>query len=242
MAEKNNKTEQSAKKGWFDKLKDAVMEDSDSSSKSEDLGASSAPDNFKTATGFQYSTNIGVNAMPGVNFNQQGQFDQNFYNRFLQLIEEKNLPGTDYFEFSKAKKKLDSNQQMAGMPEPAKYQSAFIPLQSNDEKLTKESLLQSIDHYLNELDKEQVEFMQQHDSELTLEVNARFGEMEKEAQEIAALNVKIQEKQQKIGTLNVEAETAKAKIEATSRNFKVTFDAFTNQIKQDKTNIQNFIS
>lgn len=242
MAEKNQAPKS---KSIWSKLKDMAIEDTDSKNENEEVQVSEEEINAASrnttsaAPKFNYSSAPAVNSVPG--YVPQGQFDQNYYNHFSELLEEKNLPGTDYLELVKAKRKMDSNPQFAGMAEAAKFNSAYIALSSNDEKLTKDSLLKSADFYLEVLQQEEAEFTKEHASELENEVTARLREVEKETAEIAKLNAQIQEKQQRVAQFNSDAEAARIKLDFASRNFKATVEIYKGQIQQDKVSIQNFL-
>jgi len=162
----------------------------------------------------------------------------------LQLIEENNIEGVDYLEFSKAKKAMDG---IPGMAEAVKYQSAFATLSANA-KITKEHLLKTADFYIEKLDADSKEFEVEMKHELTAQVQSRIdkskskeGEIANKQEEIAKLTAEINNLQVEIGQNNVEAQQYQFNIDTTAKNFKATLEAVKAQINSDKQNIQNFI-
>ena len=244
MAEENKKS----KKSWFSKIGDAMFEtESSSSTEEKTTSVSDAPE---VTPGSKFAYSEATNGTPAnmTNFampNSTGVFDQKFYESFLKIIEENNVEGIDYYEFSKAKK---ANDNIPGMGEPLKFQSAFHTLKANYPDLTKEVLLKTADFYLEKLEQEAEHFKAEMDNEISSQITSRQNQVKAKQDEIArkqAEIVKIQTDmvtlQGDINTLNNEAQQIQVKIDSTAKNFQVSLDVLKAQIANDKQNIQNFI-
>ena len=232
--------------GLFKKLSSLVFEETETTEVSKET-SETTQSTQTTGKGFVYSDSQAGTSNPQVNLsipNANGIFDQKFYNHFLEIIEENNIEGVDYFEFSKAKKAMDG---IPGMAEAVKYQSAFASLSANS-KITKEHLLKTADFYIEKLDVDAKEFENERDSEIKNQVQSRIdqaktkeGQIASKQEEIAKLQAEINNLQVEIGQLNVEAQQYQFNIDATAKNFKTTLEAVKAQINSDKQNIQNFI-
>jgi len=244
MSDKNKEEKKPKGKGFFDKIKSIAFETTEENSENkEEIVPSTEGHNSK----FVYS-NVTQNpsiasGIPAMN----GQFDERFYQGLVKVMEDNNIEGTDYLEFSRGKKAMDS---IPGMAEQIKYQSTFAQLQANSsgKKIEKSYLLSTADFYIEKLDQEEKDFNLEMQKEINAEVSARNNQVQektnliKEKQDqIAALNAEINGLSMEIGQTQNDAQIAQAKIDATAKNFKVTLEAFKSQILLDKQNIQNFI-
>jgi len=231
--------------GLFKKLSNLVFEETETSEVKETSDPSQT--SSSNGKGFVYSDSQANNTNTQVNLsipNTNGVFDQKFYSSFLQLIEDNNIEGVDYLEFSKAKKAMDG---IPGMAEAVKYQSAFASLKANS-PITKEHLLKTADFYIEKLDVEAKEFENEMGKEVTAQVHSRMehsktkeGQIASKQEQITKLQAEINTLQTEIGQSNVEAQQYQFNIDATAKNFKVTLEAVKAQINSDKQNIQNFI-
>lgn len=228
---------QEKKSGWFKSLFVTEVEVEETPSVEEKTSNTLNP----IQSNFNYS-----NANPNANISPQmnGMFDEKFFAHLADVIEKSNLDGVDYYEFNKSKKNLDNT---PGFTEQMKYQSAFGVLAAST-NLTKERLLETADHYIKVLEKEESEFEKSKNSEIESQVTSRLSnasEKEKmiasKMEEIAKLQADITQLRTEIGVLQNEAQNSQFKIESTAKNFKYTLDSVKNQIIADKNNIQNFI-
>lgn len=247
--QKNNQKsnqENKPKKGFFKTLSSLVYEEDTTTTEeagdpSANLNANGQPNKFQYSDVAQSSTNIPVNiGIP----NSNGTFDEKFYNSFLQVLENNNIEGVDYLEFSKAKKAMDN---IPGMAEPVKYQSAFASLKANS-PVTKEDLLKTADFYIGKLDSEAKEFEAEMQNEIVAQVHSRNEQSAakqeqilKKQEQIAALQTEINNLGTEIGQANVDAQNFQAKIDSTAKNFKITLELVKNQINTDKSNITQYI-
>ncbi len=232
------------KKSFFKTLSNLVYEE-DTTTSEETTNSTAASSNAQPNK-FQYSettqsTNIPSNlGIPNVG----GTFDEKFYNSFLHVLENNNIEGVDYLEFSKAKKAMDN---IPGMAEAVKYQSTYASLKANS-TITKEQLLKTADFYIEKLENEGKEFDVEMQNEISAQVHARNeqskskeAEIVKKQEDIAKLQNEINVLNAEIGQSNVEAQQFQAKIDSTAKNFKITLEAVKGQINLDKQNIQTYI-
>lgn len=243
-----NKTKEEKKTGWFDKIGQSIgsaIFETESSNKSEDSNSESLTENIASESKFAYSDVPNSNTPVGMIIpNQNGVYDEKFYNNFLKIIEDNNIDGIDYYEFSKAKKANDGIQ---GFTEQMKYQAAYSSLKANS-NLTKATLLDTADFYIGKLNDEETSFNAEMQHEIESEVGLRLNQASSKQSEIVSKQeqiVKLQNEmsalQGEIGALNSEAQQIQSKIESTARNFKVSLEILKGQINLDKQNITTFI-
>ena len=242
-----NKNQETKKTGWFSKLGETIgsaIFETDAS-KTEETTSIPSTENTTSTSKFAYSDVSNSNVPAGMIIpNQNGVYDEKFYNSFLKIIEDNNIDGIDYYEFSKAKK---ANDGIPGFTEQMKYQAAYSSLKANS-NLTKDTLLQTADFYIGKLNDEETSFNTEMQHEIDSEVGSRLKEATAKQDEIVAKQeqiVKLQSEmsalQGEIGSLNNEAQQIQAKIESTARNFKVSLEILKGQINLDKQNITTFI-
>ncbi len=172
-----------------------------------------------------------------------GVFDKNFGDSFQKVLDDNNLQGIDYLEFSKAIKQMGGslNDSMA-------FQTVFTTLRVGDASLTKQKLASAIDHYINVLKEEEKEFKTEMADNVEREINARRKEAAdlntKNAdlvQQIQNINEQISQNQQKALQLNAEAADFEAKIGQTHKNFTVTLAHMISGLETDKVKIEQLI-
>ena len=156
-------------------------------------------------------------------------------------IENNNLKGFDYLEFRK------SVSAMEGMlDEELAIKSAFATAANMG--LTKDKLLQSIEHYKNVLAKEKRQFDDALKSQIDQKVNSKREEKLKLKEHILTLKKKITDAEAKINSYqeridNSDAEVAAAetKINNTKQKFEEAFDKFIEEMSNDSDTINNVL-
>ena len=167
--------------------------------------------------------------------------DAKSVNYLSAAIENNNLKGFDYVEFRK------SVSAMAGMlDEETAIKSAFATAANMG--LTKEKLLQSIDHYKNVLSKEKRQFDDALKSQIDQKVNSKREEKLKLKEHILALKKKITDAENKINAYqeridnsDADVAAAEAKINKTKENFEEAFTKFISEIDSDYASINNVL-
>jgi hypothetical protein len=120
--------------------------------------------------------------------------DDRFAGHFDQLLSEANIPGPDYYEFSRM------IGVMQGIPdEGARYSAAFAGLQVQG--LDKQRLLTTAGEYLRILATDADQFQQTVDAALQEKVHGKETEAEEKAGRIQALSQEILQLQQQISAL-----------------------------------------
>jgi len=242
--EKDNNKEKSSS-SFFSKMKSWVVEEvpdtNDQPSKKEtvvDTITATAP----IPSSFNYSTNPNP-------LQNNGVFDSNFYNELQVILDKNNLEGYDYLEFAKIRKRQET---IPNLSEPQKYQMAYESIQAmaqvSNQNVAKEHFVTTADHYIDVLNKEEVEFNTEMAKEMTNQVQSRLNSAQEKQQtivskteQIAKLNAEIAELNMSINQDTIEAQQMKDKIEATGKNFKVTIDIVKGEIERDKLNINTYI-
>lgn len=100
-----------------------------------------------------------------------GEISEEIYQKLNDAIEKANLPGNDFYEFMVA---LQNIQSMAA-DEKTKFGMVFMTLNSSD-KMSKDKLLSSVDHYLTVIDKEKTTFGKQMENALQQMVTVKENE------------------------------------------------------------------
>jgi len=184
-------------------------------------------------------------ASMGIPATGDGVFDQRFNDSFQELIAANNIPGIDYFEFRQAVAQMSG---VAGLNETSTLQIAYTNLKVGDPTLTKEKLMNSVDHYVGVLSEEESEFNEELASQTGSEVDSKRNraiELNAENEDLVAqineINAKIRENQAKAIELNNEASHAEANISQTSKNFIKTLTHVKSKLDTDKQKISDLI-
>lgn len=161
--------------------------------------------------------------------------DNEFKDYFTNLLKECNIPGPDYFEFSKA---IDA---LNGQPltEQQKYVSVFSSFATMD--VTKAKLLETADIYLKKIAAEKIDFAKELQDNTTKEIGgreAKVSELTAKNQELTEQiqknNVEISKLKGEINETNVQLSNSAAGFEQASQ---VALDTINNRI----INIQNYL-
>lgn len=157
-----------------------------------------------------------------------------FRQYFRQLFEEANLPGPDYYEFSKMTAAMGT---MAD--ERSRYCAAFAGLQSQG--LNRQQLLSSASTYIDLLEKDAVNFSVTVEAAVKEKLEAGKREMEEKAARIQQLTREISDLQQRVTALNGELKENEQKIAQSTEGYKTAMEAARNAILQDVEKIKLFI-
>jgi hypothetical protein len=162
------------------------------------------------------------------------QPDDRFAGHFDQLLSEANIPGPDYYEFSRMVGA------MQGIPdEGARYSAAFAGLQVQG--LDKQRLLTTAGEYLRILTTDADQFQKTVDAALQEKVNGKETEAEEKAVRIQALSQEILQLQQQISALQSEVRANKDKLTGSSNAYTAESQRRQQQIKNDIDKINQYI-
>jgi len=153
---------------------------------------------------------------------------------FDKLFSDANIPGPDYFEFSKMVAALK-----AVPDEFTRYSAAFVGLQAQG--LTKEKLLSTAQEYLKVIDTDATHFHSTVEAALQEKVQNKKAEAEEKANRIQTLSKEINELQNQIAALQAEIRDSEQKITGRSGDYTVESTARKQQIAADIENIKQYI-
>jgi len=124
---------------------------------------------------------------------------EKFNAHFEDLFQQANLPGPDYFEFSKM------CQAMSMLPDETKFPAAYGGLQVQG--LSKDKLLETANHYIAIIDEDAKKFSGAINDKIMSDVSNKRAEIEKKKVEIAQKADMISRLQQEIQSQSIEIAT-----------------------------------
>ena len=169
----------------------------------------------------------------------EGQVDDELLQKLCQVMEDSNLPGPDYLEL----KNVANNDEMKkAMPnEIQRLTVAFITMKSNTPEMTRERVLDSIDSYVEMMEKErqtghaQLEAIWQERVETqkaaVVEAEKQIVEMQNKLGELVSF---VQNKTNEIAAATNECNINKA-------NFDATVDFLVKNLADDKAKLTNVL-
>jgi len=178
---------------------------------------------------------ISFDPLPVSNCSHTPTVDEKFQQYFDKLFNEANIPGPDYFEFSKMTEAMHS------IPnETARYTAAFAGLAVQG--LDKQKLLSTARQYLQVLETDTAHFNTTVDAALQEKVHGKKNEVEEKNRRIQQLAQEISELQNQVALLLNEIKDNEDKIEASTGGYKAASKAMKNKILSDIQKIQQHIS
>lgn len=165
----------------------------------------------------------------------QGVADNKFIDLLEGIIEQNNQPGQDYFEFKQAVENMNS----LPMDEKTKFQTVYSVLSLQGCK--KESLVASLDKYIQIIQGEKASFDEEMKSEHVAKVQSKLAKAEESKKELETITKRLTELNSSILALSQEAQAEEMKIRATEANFKASADVIISEMISDKEKINNFI-
>jgi hypothetical protein len=153
---------------------------------------------------------------------------------FDNLFMEANIPGPDYFEFSKMVAALK-----AVPDEFSRFCAAYAGLQVQG--LTKEKLLSTAEEYLRVLDTDATRFHSTVEAALQEKVHGKKAAAEEKSERIRALSKEISELQAQIVALQAEIRDSEQKITGRSGDYTAESAARQQQIAADIEKIKQYI-
>jgi len=165
---------------------------------------------------------------------------QKFNQHFDELFDKANLPGPDYFEFSKM------CQAMNTLTEEIKFPAAFGGLQVQG--LTKAKLLESANHYIAIIDEDASKFNSAIDQKILADVQNKRSEAGQKRKSISEREEMIKNLQNEIANesieiskLETEASDQEQKANQKSLTYKAACEARKAMIASDLQKINNLI-
>lgn len=158
-----------------------------------------------------------------------------FRDYFDKLLSDANIPGPDYFEFSKMTEAMQ-----AITDEKARYSAAFAGL--SVQGLDKQKLLSTAAQYLQVLDNDAGNFNATVDTALQEKVIAKQKEIEAMQQRISELTKEITGLHNQVVVLNGEIKENEEKIENNTGGYKAALEIIKNNIMLDIEKIKQHIA
>jgi hypothetical protein len=173
-------------------------------------------------------------AAPSYPQGRQAAADPRFTDYFDKLFSETNIPGPDYYEFSKMTEAMHS------VPdEQSRFYAAFAGLQVQG--LDKDKLLSTATDYLRILSADADHFHSTIDAALQEKVHGRTTALEEKGQRIRDLSEEIASLQQQITALQSEIADNKNKIAASSNGYSAESERRKARIAADIEKIKHYI-
>jgi hypothetical protein len=167
----------------------------------------------------------------GVTATDKGKFREYFDKLFVEA----NIPGPDYYEFSKMVEAMQS------IPdEKARYAAAFVGLQVQG--LNKDKLLSTANEYLRLLDADAVNFNATIDATLEQKVKAKRNEVDEKNRRIQQLSQEISNLQSSILTLTQEISESEEKLRVSTTGYSSALEETKNSILVNIEKIKTHIS
>jgi DNA repair exonuclease SbcCD ATPase subunit len=175
-------------------------------------------------------------AKPPIVAHRQATAEDNskFTEYFNKLFAEANLPGPDYYEFSKMTEAMQGI-----LDEKARYCAAYAGLQVQG--LDKQKLLQSVQKYQQLLDADAIAFNNTVNAALQEKVTAKKETIENAKNEMQQLSQQILQLQQQITTLTDEIAENEAKLESSKSGYIGTLESFHQKLATDIEKIKQYI-
>jgi len=161
--------------------------------------------------------------------------DSRFKEYFDKLFTEANIPGPDYYEFSKMVSVMHT------IPdEKIRLQAAFAGLTLQG--LDKNKLLSTAEQYLQVLNTDAANFQRTVDATLHEKVHGKKQSAEEKQKRIQQLQNEIQQLQNEIEVLQKEIQDNEEKIETNTGGYKIASVNMKNRIAQDIEKIKQYIN
>jgi hypothetical protein len=211
------------------KILSAFVEVSDDTKKEapKPAEASQSFEPVKTAPASTFTGNTSSNSYAS-------PVNSKFREYFEKLFSEANIPGPDYFEYSKM------IEAMQALPdEQVRYSTAFAGL--SVQGLDKEKLLSTAAQYLQVLETDAANFNHSVDTALQEKVHEKKRQMEEKDQRIQQLTQEISALQNDLLQLQSEIKENEAKIEANTGGYKNESEAMKTRIARDMEKIKRYI-
>jgi predicted phage tail protein len=183
-----------------------------------------------------------VNTAPTVSATTNEADLTKFVAHFDELFDKSNLPGPDYYEFSKMFQAINA----PGMSEDTRMAAAFAGL--GVQGLTKEKLLQTAQQYINIIEEDSKNFEQAVGGKINQELNTKKNaaiELSAKVTEkqnlIAQLQKEITDDNLNIQRMNQEVAEQEAEIASKVNGYKTACESRKQQIASDIQKITTYI-
>ena len=160
------------------------------------------------------------------------QLNTQLLDKLCERLEAENLPGPDYMEFKTSV--MDPNMMKIIPDERQRLMASYCSLKVNSKDLTKQRILDSIDHYISILNKWQEEAIAGLNAERN-KVSDKKQEMDKLREQMAAIQNKIDE-------LNKDVLATESKCNQNEADMKTSVGFLVNKLTEDKNKISTILT
>lgn len=160
------------------------------------------------------------------------QLNAQLLDKLCERLEAENLPGPDYMELKTAV--MDPDMVNIIPDERQRLMASYRSLKANSKDLTKQRVLDSIDHYtskLNEWQKEAIDGL-----------NSERNKVSGKKQQVETLRTKIAELQQQIDELNKDVLATESKCNQNEADMKTAVGFLINKLTEDKNKITTILT
>lgn len=175
---------------------------------------------------------------------QPGSIDTKFVGHFADVLEKANIEGPDYFEYRETLKSLAD----IGLDEGKRYQAAWASFRAMTGQADTSVLTNTANQYLTVLNADREQFLKSVETALAERVGGLQNEQKRLQADNEALQKQITDLQNRLtantdrlGKIDGEMTEQSQKLTQNRQNFEATYASFTNQIKQDVSNIQTYL-
>ena len=160
------------------------------------------------------------------------QLNTQLLDKLCERLEAENLPGPDYMELKTSV--MDPNMMKIIPDERQRLMASYCSLKVNSKDLTKQKILDSIDHYISILNKWQEEAIAGLNAERN-KVSDKKQEMDKLREQMAAIQNKIDE-------LNKDVLATESKCNQNEADMKTSVGFLVNKLTEDKNKISTILT
>ncbi len=175
---------------------------------------------------------------------EKGVVDKKFIDHFVQLLENSNLKGPDYFEYMQALKGLTG----LGLSEEKQFQAAWASFKVMGGITDVAVLTDTAKQYIGILDTDRQGFLKDVENAVSQKVGGLKNDLKKTeeeneniAKQIIDLQRKIDENKIKINKLTDDISEQSGKITINKSNYETTYHTFVEQIKGDIAKIVAYL-
>lgn len=168
-----------------------------------------------------------------------GQVDTNILENLCTVLDEKNLPGPDYLELKSAAN--DAQMQSAIPDENNRFTCAYISMKVNSPQLSKTTIINSIDKYIEYLEKEREGGLSELAIKWKEEVEDKEVLVEAAQKELVELQETLNAKIKFISDTNAEITNSKNQCTINKANFNTTVDYIINGLNTDKMKLNEIL-
>lgn len=160
------------------------------------------------------------------------QLNTQLLDKLCERLEAENLPGPDYMELKTAV--MDPDMVNIIPDERQRLMASYRSLKANSKDLTKQRVLDSIDHYISKLNEWQKEAI---DS-----LNNERDKVSGKKQQVETLRAKMAEIQQQIDELNKDVLATESKCNQNEADMKTAVGFLVNKLTEDKNKITTILT